>query len=297
MEERNLEMDDDGKIKVRRRTGEDAAEEAPDEDDEGNIILDVPEIEGYEEAAAPSPEVEESLRQARAEERAKRKAEAQELYEEGERLYAAGETDEAGEKFLDSAAVFGEDWRPWFGIVRVQTNDFTDFGEIYDCQQAYDRAFRRMKPEDRAALAEQYVPKMREQAEALEATSAALSAEDERIRAEKLPGAEETKADEKTDVIRWAVVLGVMLAAGIVCWCFINIISGPWLLIAALLFTVLAAGSLVLFILHLQRFVSAAETIVKCNRQYSTAKGKEALRTKDLAELIRSVIDDFLKTE
>lgn len=296
MEERNLEMDDDGKIKLRRRTEEDVAEE-PGEDEEGNIVVDVPEFDGFEDVAAPTPEEAENLRQARLAEREQRKAEALALYEEGERLFAAGEADEAGEKFLDSAALFGEDWRPWFGVVRVQTREFTDFEEIYDCEQAYDRAFRRMKPADRAALAEQYVPRMREQAETLETESAALSAEDERIRADKLPGAEETRAEEKTGVIRWGVIFGAALALGIVCWCFINIVAGPWFLILALAFTLAAAASLVLFILHLQRFLSAASVIAKCNRPNSTAKGKEALRKKDLAEVIRSVIDDFLKTE
>ena len=34
------------------------------------------------------------------------------------------------------------------------------FSGIYDCEQAYDKAFRRMEAEDRAQLAEKYVPKL-----------------------------------------------------------------------------------------------------------------------------------------
>lgn len=70
-----------------------------------------------------------------------------------------------GEKYLDSAALYGANWRPWFGVVRVQTKDFTDFAGIYDCENAYERAFKRMPKAEREALAEKYVPSLTVRAE------------------------------------------------------------------------------------------------------------------------------------
>ena len=48
MEERNLELDDDGKIKLRKRNEGDVAVDLPEEDDDG-IVLDVPDLKGFEE--------------------------------------------------------------------------------------------------------------------------------------------------------------------------------------------------------------------------------------------------------
>ena len=43
MEERNLELDDDGKIKLRKRSEGDVAEALPEEEGDG-IVLDVPDF-------------------------------------------------------------------------------------------------------------------------------------------------------------------------------------------------------------------------------------------------------------
>ena len=157
MEERNLELDDDGKIKLRKRSEGDVAEALPEEEGDG-IVLDVPDFKEFEEEKDDGDDRLVQGSEAWEEELRRRKAESEKVYEAGEALFAAGDYDGAGEKFLDSAALYGANWRPWFGVVRVQTKDFTDFTGIYDCENAYERAFKRMPKAERAKLAEKYVP-------------------------------------------------------------------------------------------------------------------------------------------
>lgn len=115
----------------------------PEEDDDG-IVLDVPDLKGFEEEKEEDDERLVQGSDAWEAELRRRKAESEKVFGEGEALFAAGDYDGAGEKYLDSAALYGANWRPWFGVVRVQTKDFTDFAGIYDCENAYERAFKRM---------------------------------------------------------------------------------------------------------------------------------------------------------
>ena len=190
MEERNLELDDDGKIRI--RTGGALPQEGEREED-GEIVIETPAFEGESAEKSEQYSEEDYLRRraAREQEESARRDRARALCEEGEALLADGKYDEAGVCFLDSAALGGSDWRPWFGVVRVHTRDLTDFSQVYDCEQAYDKALRRMSREARAAIAERYVPSLRAQADALAEQSAALSEQDERERTD------ERRADKK----------------------------------------------------------------------------------------------------
>ena len=129
MEERNLELDDDGKIRL-KKSGASPDDEGADEDE---IVIRVPDFPGLEEEEKENTSEEELLRRSseREKQNAERKEKAEKLYLEAEDLYQKGELDAAGEKYLDSAAMYGADWRPWFGVVRVQTRDFTDFSGAF----------------------------------------------------------------------------------------------------------------------------------------------------------------------
>ena len=110
MEERNLEFDDDGKIKVRKAGGLEESQASED----GPIVIEGPDLGGQAGGASGIATEEELARRSLEQEkrREKRREEAEALYREGEALFAAGDLDGAGEKFLDSAALYGADWRP-----------------------------------------------------------------------------------------------------------------------------------------------------------------------------------------
>ncbi len=295
MEERNLDLDDNGKIRLRKNAGVLPAEEgSPDE-----IIVDIPDfpsLEGEEpeEAAfvAPAPADAEA---GYAAEREDRRARARRLYEEAEELYASGDLDAAGEKYLDSGALYGADWRPWFGVVRVQTRDFTDFSAIYDCQQAYDKALRRMKPEERAAIAARYVPALERRAEDYAVRQERLNAEDERIRAEARPGILREYRLSLRLFAAFLLLFAMFAVAGGVLAGLINLVPGWQILIPAVLCLAVALVLLVVLAVCTNRFVRARIAKTRNARAGSTPEGEEARICAEAEEIVRSIIEDFTK--
>ena len=293
MEERDLELDDDGKIKLKKTAEGEALAEETDSGDE--IVLNVPDFSGFSEEE-PSAEVqaEQTLR-AREEERDKRRERAEALLAEAEALLAKGEYDAAGEKFLDSAALYGADWRPWFGVVRVQTKELTDFSEIYDCEQAYDKALRRMSREDRAALAAKYAPGIDAQADALREESERAAREDARLREERLPAAKREFAASVKRFIGAGASLLLCLAIAVVLWCSITAVAGSGILIGAIACTVLAAVFLVFTALATKRFVLARTALSACTVPGKTEEGRHAAALAEEEALLRSVAEDLRK--
>ena len=101
MEERNLELDDDGKIRL-KKSGASPDDESANEDE---IVIRVPDFPGLEEEEEENTSEEELLRRSseREKQNAERKEKAEKLYLEAEDLYQKGELDAAGEKYLDCA--------------------------------------------------------------------------------------------------------------------------------------------------------------------------------------------------
>lgn len=292
MEERNLELDDDGKIRI--RTGGALPQEGEREED-GEIVIETPAFEGESAEKSEQYSEEDYLRRraAREQEESARRDRARALCEEGEALLADGKYDEAGVCFLDSAALGGSDWRPWFGVVRVHTRDLTDFSQVYDCEQAYDKALRRMSREARAAIAERYVPSLRAQADALAEQSAALSEQDERERKEAEPAC---RSEAHASAVRFftaAALFGVFLIAAAVLWPLINSVEGVVILVPAIVCSVFAVGLLVPAALFCQQYVLARIACARNRRAGSTDAGEQARILAERAEVIRSVIEDF----
>ena len=308
MEERNLDLNDDGKIRL-RKYGEGAPEGgAPGEGSPDEIIVDVPDFpsadpfaEGEEDELAREEGVraahaaDAQMRAAYEAEREGRRLRARRLYDEAERLYAAGDLDAAGEKYLDSGALYGADWRPWFGVVRVQTRDFTDFSAIYDCQQAYDKALRRMKPEERAAIAACYVPRLEQTADECAVRQEQLSAEDERIRAEARPAVLREYKLSRLLFAAFAALFLLFAVAGGVLAMFINAVQGWQILIPAVICLAVALVLLVVLAVCTRRFVRARGAKVRNARAGSTPQGEEARICAETEEIVRSVIEDFTK--
>ena len=113
MEERNLELDDDGKIKLRKRSDALGDEQPSEGDASDDIILDIPDFKGFGEENEDGAVSDEELlrrRQEREEEEQRRKNRAKELFAEGEELFAQGDLDGAGEKFKAGDIVRCTDW-------------------------------------------------------------------------------------------------------------------------------------------------------------------------------------------
>lgn len=287
MEERDLELDDDGKIKI-RKSGSALPEEEAGEDE---IVIDIPDFEEEEDSAAEEERRRETLEQSRKE----RRSRAEQVYEEAEALYAAGDLDGAGEKFLDSASLNGADWRPWFGVVRVQTKDLTDFSGIYDCEQAYDKAFRRMSSEDRAALAERYVPSLTARAEECASRQETLTEEDNYLREKMRPGIERACRRNLALFVTFLALFAVFAAAGFSLVPFVRSVPDNSILIPSIVCIVIAAGLLVVFVAFLMRYLSARTALRRNGRAGTTAAGEEARVLAETEELIRSIIDDLQK--
>ena len=296
MEERNLELDDDGKIRLNKRTiGSIAGEDAiPASEDENEIVLDVPDFD-EEGAQQPSEEDAAAKLRAREEERSTRKARAAAMLGEADALFAAGELYAAGEKYLDSAQLDGSGWRAWFGVVRVQTKDFTDFSEIYDCEAAYDKAFRRMGKADRAALAETYVPALGAYADELHEKRTAEEEKDTAFREEHAPAAKQGFSAAVKFFAAAGVAFVACLVAAIVLWCSITAISGSGILIGAIVCTVAAAVAFVFTALAAKRFFLARALVSMCARPGSTDAGARAAALAEEEELVRSIIEHFKK--
>ncbi len=295
MEERNMELDDDGKIKL-KKTGEDLLADPAPEDAGDDIVIEVPDFENFrqedgrvglsdEELAAKAREKEERA--------AQKKTRAENLLDEAESLFAAGDLVGAGEKYLDSAAEYAADWRPWFGVVRVQTKDFTDFHDIYDCQKAYDRAFRRMSGEERAALAERYVPSMESMLAANAEEVERLTAEDEAEREASRGARQAEYAGATRRFILFALLFAVFAVAGGVLAAFISRVRGMQILIFAII--CIAAAVVFLFVAawSAKKFFAAKSAYGATLRPGTTPSGKKAAKLTDYGELIRSIVSDF----
>lgn len=97
MEERNLELDDDGKIKLKKTK---AVLGAGNTQEESDIVIEIPDFDGFsgedDGTEADNALARRSLE--REKQRETRKARAQAMYEEAEKLFAEGELDGAGEE-------------------------------------------------------------------------------------------------------------------------------------------------------------------------------------------------------
>ena len=231
MEERTLELDDDGKIRL-RRTGEEAGEVSADD-----IVIDIPDYKGFEEEEAGARFL--------AREGERRRAGAQAMLAEADELFAAGDLPGAGEKYLDCAALDRADWRPWFGVVRVHTKDLTDFSGFGECSRAFEKAVRRMGEAGRKEVAARYGEQLSLRAEECGMRARAQAAADE-----------EKRAAERPQVMRaygralrsFAVVAALFLAfavASAVLFPLIDAVPGYQVLIAAV---VCGAAALVLLV-------------------------------------------------
>ncbi len=297
MEERNLELDDDGKIKIKKTTqvlpdGEGSTDVSVDD-----IVINLPEFKGFGEETEDTVSDEELVRRSeeRERERANRKALAERMYEEAEALFAKGELDAAGEKFLDSASLNGGDWRAWFGVVRVQTKDLTEFSAIYDCEQAYDKAFRRMSAEDRRGLAEKYVERLRARAEVCAKEHERLSAEDARLREEQRPAI--GRHYQRTMAVFVCVLLffiGFVVAGGIFAGQVYNYEGSTFLVLSIVSFA-FALGLFVILAVYAKRLVLARIARTKNARAGTTEAGEQARVYAEEEELLLSIIEDMTK--
>ena len=296
MEERNLELDDDGKIKLRKNredflTGE-------EEGDSEDIVIDIPDFKGFgEENEGGALTDEELARRAseREQEMQGRRERAERMYEEAEALFSAGDLPGAGEKFLDSAKLYGGDWRPWFGVVRVQTKDLTEFDEIYDCEQAYDKALRRMGEADRKAVAEKYVPALQSRADECAEKQKTFTEQDVAQREAERP----VLARCYKIVLRVFIVSLVLFALFTVAGCalapFVNSVPGMQILIPCIISVVLALVWLAVLAVFTNRLVKLRYLRAKNARAGTTAAGEQARIYAEEEELILSIIEDLTK--
>lgn len=293
MEERNLELDDDGKIRL-KKCGASPDDEGADEDE---IVIRVPDFPGLEEEEEENTSEEELLRRSseREKQNAERKEKAEKLYLEAEDLYQKGELDAAGEKYLDSAAMYGADWRPWFGVVRVQTKDFTEFTGIYDCEQAYDKAFRRMKAEDKQALAEKYVPELSRKADECGKLSEEYNKQDVARRESERAGIVADFYKQMRLLIVFGVLFAAFLIAAISLAPFVRSVPNNSILIPCILCFVAALALFVAVCAFLKRFLTANHRRSQNLRAGTTDAGDKARQYAETEELIRSIIDDMTK--
>lgn len=295
MEERNLELDDDGKIKLKKTK---AVLGAGNSQEESDIVIEIPDFDGFRNEDDGGTEADNALARRsldREKQRESRKARAQAMYEEAEKLFAQGDLDGAGEKYLDSAALYGADWHSWFGVVKVQTKDFTDFSGIYDCEQAYDKAFRRMEAEDRALLAEKYVPQLEEKAAECAAASERLNQADEREREAARPRIQSGFRQARNRFVLFTVLFVVFAAAALALAPFVRSVPNASILIPCIVCAVAALALLVVAAAFLRIFVYANGERSRNMRAGTTAAGMQARVQAETEELIRSIIDDLKK--
>ncbi len=295
MEERNLELDDDGKIKLKKTK---AVLGAGNTQEESDIVIEIPDFDGFGDADGSDTEADNALARRsleREKQRETRKARAQAMYEEAEKLFAEGDLDGAGEKYLDSAALYGADWRSWFGVVKVQTKDFTEFSGIYDCEQAYDKAFRRMEAEDRAQLAEKYVPKLEAKAAECAAASERLNREDESRREAARQTVQRAFRVARNKFVLFAVLFAVFAAAALALAPFVRSVPNASILIPCIVCAVAALALLVVAAAFLRIFVYTNGERVRNLRAGTTSAGAQARVQAETEELIRSIIDDLKK--
>lgn len=295
MEERNLELDDDGKIKLKKTK---AVLGAGNTQEESDIVIEIPDFDGFGGADGSDTEADNALARRsleREKQRETRKARAQAMYEEAEKLFAEGDLDGAGEKYLDSAALYGADWHSWFGVVKVQTKDFTDFSGIYDCEQAYDKAFRRMEADDRAQLAEKYVPKLEAKAAECAAESERLNREDESEREAARQTVQNAFRTARNKFVLFTVLFAVFAAAALALAPFVRSVPNASILIPCIVCAVAALALLVVAAAFLRIFVYTNGERVRNLRAGTTAAGAQARVQAETEELIRSIIDDLKK--
>jgi len=292
MEERNMQLDDDGKIKIRK-----SGEVLPETESTGDeIVLDVPDFEEFKEEdtsvglsgdeLAEKNELYEKYQ-------AEKKVEADKIFEQAEELFAQGDLEGAGEKYLDSVAMHGGNWRAWFGIVRVQTKDLTEFEGIYDCQNAYNRAIKKAGVEGKAELKERYGASLEKKIFENDERATQLEKVDTEYRASKKDGLVERLKNTKRPLAISLLACIVVLIAGIVLTSLINTVSGIQILVPAIIVDVLAGILAVVTLVFLRNFNLARMAYNKNESNLSTAEGREANELRAESELLQSILDDF----
>lgn len=177
----------------------------------------------------------------------------------------------------------------------MQTRDLTDFSGIYDCEQAYDKAFRRMSAEDRAALAEKYVPSLRARAESCASRQGALIEEDNRRREEERPVIARACRRNLALTVTFLALFVAFAVSGFSLIPFVRSVPDNSILIPCIVCIVLAAALLVVFVAFLMRLLSARTARRRNARAGTTPAGEEARMLAETEELIRSIIDDLQK--
>lgn len=295
MEERNMQLDDDGKIKMRKNR-EDFLAESRASAEEDEIIIDVPDFAQFKEEDDSVGLSEEELSEKNElyeQYITVKKEEAEKILEEAERLFREGEAEAAGEKFLDSAAVYGGNWRAWFGVVRVQTKDLTDFSDIYACQNAYNRALKRAGKAGKAELMQKYGEQLRVKIQENETRAQKLQEEDELYRSSKRDGLSAALKKSIKPLILSTLFFLAALIAGIVLSSLINSVSGIQILVPAIIVDALAVVLFVIALVCLRNFYSARYNWRKNESSLSTEEGRRAAELIAENDLIQSVIDDF----
>lgn len=299
MEERDLEMDDDGKIKIRKRNERNVLEGSSGETEDGSIIIDIPDFGAADEEdgenIAAEKAAEEAQRAAWEEQLRARKNKSLQIVEEAEKLYRAGEFDAAGEKFLDGATTYNGNWRAWFGVVRVHTKDLTDFSDVYECEQAYDKAFRYMPKTERAELSGKYVPALAARAEICAKERERFTAADVEEREGAREGIRRECSSAQKLFFAALALLAAFLVAGCVLAPLVNTVPDERFLIPCIVCFALAVAALGFFAVFARRFVRAKGALRKNLRAGTTEAGARAREFAEEEELIRSIIEDFTK--
>lgn len=292
MEERNMQLDDDGKIRVKK-----SGEILPEGEDTGDeIVLDVPDFAEFKEENGEVGLSDEELaerNEAYEQYQAEKKEKADKIFKEAEELFESGDLEGAGEKYLDSVALYGGNWRAWWGIVRVQTNDLTEFGGIYDCQNAYNRAIDRAGKEGKAELTTRYGEKLSSKISDNAERAEELEKIDENYRASRKDGLLENLKNKKRPLVISLILCIAVLIAGIVLTSLVNTVSGIQILVPAIIVDVLAVVLAFVTLVFTRNFNSARMAYHKNESNLSTAEGKEAAKLRVENELIESVLEDF----
>ncbi len=292
MEERNMQLDDDGKIKLKK-----SGDVLPDGEDTGDeIVLDVPDFKEFKEEDDNVGLSDEELAERNElyeQYQAEKKEKADKIFKEAEELFESGDLEGAGEKYLDSVAAHGGNWRAWFGIVRVQTNDLTEFGGIYDCQNAYNRAIERAGKEGRAELVERYGEKLSAKISQNANKAEELEKIDEDYRASRKDGLAENLKNKKRPLVISLILCIAVLIAGIVLTSLVNTVSGIQILVPAIIVDVAAVIFAFVTLVFTRNFNSARMAYHKNESNLSTAEGKEAANLRSENELLESILEDF----
>ncbi len=215
------------------------------------------------------------------------------IYDESIELFQKGEKERAIAKLKEGAELDASYYLAWLGLLQVHTEDFTNLQNFENLADIYNKSILAMNEEQKKECLWKYGPQLQKRIDRYEETYKVLEREDEQLRQAYQP--KYNLAWKKSKPIFWILLASMALCiiAMSVTWPFLHFVSGDWIAYLAIICTVLAGISFLLFVLIAFRFAYLYHKKNFCERLGNSIYGEDMRKVAKECEKYKILLEDI----